>query len=196
MPEVINIGEELSKGGSGYLIDIVGQIIYFLRILAIILAVLFILYSGFIYFFSEKKQQEANRTIVYSLIGALISFLVFLIFVVVYDLILPSYFVDPILYEIAYNYWFKELNPENRIKYIQAVKDSCLKLAKDRNLLSLIGLPSINVCGRVVFGVKPDRPCFGWGVPISEIKNRTNLHYDCCPGLREELINGVYYCKR
>jgi ABC-type sulfate transport system permease subunit len=93
MPTVIDIGEKLTTGTGveSYTLDIIAQIIYFLRILAIILAILFILYSAFNYYFSEKKQEEARKTILYSLIGAVISFFVFVIFGFIYDLIVPSF---------------------------------------------------------------------------------------------------------
>jgi hypothetical protein len=202
MPTVIDIGEKLTTGTGveSYTLDIIAQIIYFLRILAIILAILFILYSAFNYYFSEKKQEEARKTILYSLIGAVISFFVFVIFGFIYDLIVPRFQIDPVIYELAYNTWFdmsSSTQREEAKKYFKALRESCRELQRrvktNTSLLGLINIPNIRFCGRIVIGTKPAQPCWGWGTPL-DVVSKYGLGYNCCAGLEVKEINGVKYC--
>jgi hypothetical protein len=202
MPTVIDIGEKLTTGTGveSYTLEIIAQIIYFLRILAIILAILFILYSAFNYYFSEKKQEEAKKTILYSLIGAVISFFVFVIFGFIYDLIVPGFPIDPEISNLAYNVWFdmsSSTEREKAKKYFDALRESCRELQRrvktNTSLLGLINIPNVRFCGRIVIGTEPARPCWGWGTPL-DVVSKYGLGYDCCKGLEVREINGVHYC--
>jgi hypothetical protein len=204
MPTVIDIGEKLTTGTGveSYTLNIIAQIIYFLRILAIILAILFILYSAFNYYFSEKKQEEARKTILYSLIGAVISFFVFVIFGFIYDLIVPGFPIDPEISNLAYNVWFdmsSSTQREEAKKYFRALRESCRELrnvVNETNVRSFgwVSISDVRFCGRIVIETEPAQPCWGWGVPFENMNIKYGLNYPCCEGLKEGVINNVKYC--
>lgn len=187
MPEVIEVGEKLP---SQSLFFWIADIIFYLRVIALILGVIFIIYSAFLFFsgHKEEKIKEGKGTLFWSIIGVIVSFAAFFILSMVLNFISPEIAVgiDPTVLQYAKS-WSSSgsFSSFNYDTYIRDITSQCRQIGE----LKTMGIPLVSArfCGRIVISSGPQGPCYGYlTIP--------RAGFPCCSGLQPITINNKTYC--
>lgn len=184
MPEFINIGERFSGGNFNYLFF---QFFLFLRILTGILAIIFIFYSALKFYTSYKEEnlKEAKGTLVFSIVGFIVSMMAFVIISMVLGMIFPERAFDSIL--LSYVSQWERVDPNfNRESYFRAIQECVNKRPEFVSILGITYVASPRLCGWFSVRQKITRPCAGFGVQPQGIP--------CCSGLQEIYTPGGSIC--